>query len=42
MSHLFVEVSPRYYMPALIPLCILNSIALYKNLKTDLGDVKND
>lgn len=42
MSHLFVEVSPRYYMPALIPLCILNSIALYKNFKTDLGDVKND
>ncbi len=42
ISHLFVEVSPRYYMPALIPICILNSITLYENFKTDSGDVKND
>lgn len=34
MSHLFVEVSPRYYMPAIIPMCILNAIVLYDNIQS--------
>lgn len=32
LGHLFVEVSPRYYMPALVPLTIIVSIAIYNNL----------
>lgn len=31
-AHIFVEVSPRYYMPALIPLTIISGISLYKLL----------
>lgn len=43
MAHLFVEVSPRYYMPALIPLCIINSISIYQNIKSNMkGSENND
>lgn len=31
MAHLFVEVSPRYYMPAIVPLTIISGISIFKN-----------
>lgn len=43
MAHLFVEVSPRYYMPAIIPLTIISGISLYKLLTiTQKGEMEND
>lgn len=41
-SHLFVEVSARYYTPALVPLSIIASISMYKNLKLNAKEDKND
>ncbi len=41
-AHLFVEVSPRYYTPALVPLSIIASISIYKNLKLNIEENKND
>lgn len=29
-AHIFVEVSPRYYMPAMVPLTIISGISIYK------------
>ncbi len=43
MAHLFVEVSPRYYMPAIVPLTIISGLSLYKFLTiTEKGEIKND
>ena len=43
MAHLFVEVSPRYYMPAIVPLTIISGLSLYKFLiVTKKGEIKND
>lgn len=43
MAHLFVEVSPRYYMPAIVPLTIINGLSLYKFLTvTKKGEIEND
>lgn len=43
MAHLFVEVSPRYYMPAIVPLTIISGMSLYKLLTiTEKGEIKND
>lgn len=43
MAHLFVEVSPRYYMPAIVPLTIIGGLSLYKFLTvTKEGEIKND
>lgn len=43
MAHLFVEVSPRYYMPAMVPLTIIGGITLHKFLTiTKKGVIKND
>ncbi len=41
VAHLFVEVSPRYYMPAIIPVCIISSIAIYKNIKSNMEEIEN-
>lgn len=43
MAHIFVEVSPRYYMPAIVPLTIISGLSLYKFLTvTKKGEIKND
>ena len=43
LAHLFVEVSPRYYMPAIVPLTIISGLSLYKFLTiTEKGEIKND